>query len=239
MPTDIAGLSSNTGTAPQSTAAHGSPTLGKNEFLKLLTTQLANQDPLAPTDNQQFIAQLAQFAGVEQQEAANSRLDQLIVAQAANNQTSVANLVGKQIIYKTDSVSVTALGGAGPISGELASAATTISASITDQNGKVVRTITLAGNHAPGTVPIDWDGLDASGVKVPAGTYTVKLTAGDEQGKPVTIASRGSARATGVTFQAGYPELILNGVRVKLSDIIQIDEAQTKPNPPSTTPGVI
>jgi flagellar basal-body rod modification protein FlgD len=228
MPTDIAGLNSSTATAPLSTAAHGSPTLGKDEFLKLLTTQLANQDPLSPTDNQAFIAQLAQFSSVEQQQATNSRLDALIVAQAANNQTSVANLVGKQIVYRTDSVSLTALG-AGPISGQLAAPATNVNAIITDQNGKVVRTLTM-GSQSPGTVTFPaWDGTDAHGVKLSPGSYQVKLTAGDADGKPVTFDSQGTARATGVTFQAGYPELILNGVKVKLSDIIQIDEAMTNP----------
>ena len=228
MPTAIDALSSYNSNGPSSAAAHGSPTLGKNEFLKLLTTQLANQDPLAPADNQAFIAQLAQFASVEQQEAANSRLDALIVAQAANNQTSVANLVGKEIIYKTDSVAVTA-DRIGAIQGELAADAKQVSAIITDENGKILRTLTLR-DVPSGTVDFGWDGMDDHGVKVPPGTYKVKLTAGDAQDKTITFDSAGHARATGVTFEAGYPELILNGVRVKLSDVIQIAEAMPQPN---------
>jgi flagellar basal-body rod modification protein FlgD len=226
MPTSISGLG---GTPPSSATPTGSNQLGKNEFLKLLTAQLANQDPLSPTDNQAFIAQLAQFASVEQQEAANHRLDSLIVAQAAANQTSVATLVGKDITYRTDSVVLPAAGGVG-MQGELAADAKQANAIITDQNGRVVRTLTLQ-NAKAGTVDFQWDGLDDRGQRVAPGTYKIKLTAADSADKSVAFDARGHARATGVTFANGYPELVINGARVKLSDIVQISEAST----PTTT----
>lgn len=224
MTTAITG-SAATGMTPGGNRTVGSNALGKDEFLKLLTAQLANQDPLAPTDNQAFIAQLAQFASVEQASATNERLDSLILAQAAANQTNVANLVGKDIIYRTDSVALPATGGA-TVQGELAADAKQANAIITDQNGKVVRTITVQ-NPKAGTLDLAWDGLDETGNRVPAGTYKVKLTAADQNDKPISFDPRGRARATGVTFANGYPELILNGVRVKLADIIQIAEAPT------------
>lgn len=212
-------------TAPSSNTPTGSNQLGKNEFLKLLTAQLANQDPLSPTDNQAFIAQLAQFASVEQQEAANGRLDSLIVAQAAANQTSVATLVGKDITYRTDSVTLPAAGGA-KIQGELSASAKQANAIITDENGRVVRTISMQDVSA-GTVDFQWDGLDDHGVRVAPGSYKVKLTAADANDKSITFDARGHARATGVTFANGYPELVIGGARVKLSDIVQINEPIT------------
>ncbi|HEY0880086.1 MAG TPA: flagellar hook assembly protein FlgD [Archangium sp.] len=212
-------------TSPSSNTPTGSNALGKNEFLKLLTAQLANQDPLAPTDNQAFIAQLAQFASVEQQEAANGRLDSLIVAQAAANQTSVATLVGKDITYRTDSVTLPAAGGT-TLQGELAADAKQVNAIITDENGKTIRTITLHDVNS-GTVDFQWDGLDDRGVRVAPGKYKVKLTAADANDKSITFDARGQARATGVTFASGYPELVIGGARVKLSDIVQINEPIT------------
>lgn len=233
MPNAINGIVNTPGTPPASNAkSTSSRELGKNEFLKLLTTQLANQDPLAPSDNQAFIAQLAQFASVEQAEATNSRLDALIMAQAASNQTSVATLVGKNVTYKTDSVKVTP-GTSSLIQGDLARDAKQVNAIITDQNGTVIRTLTMQ-NVKAGTIDFNWDGRNDRGDVVALGTYKVKLTAADEHDKSITFESRASARATGVTFQAGFPELILNGVRVKLSDIIQINEA-TPTSPTATT----
>lgn len=231
MPTAITG-SVAAGVTPGGNRSLGSKQLGKDEFLKLLTAQLANQDPLAPTDNQAFIAQLAQFASVEQASAANERLDSLILAQAAANQTNVANLVGKDIVYRTDSVTLPAVGSA-PIQGELSGDARQVNAIITDQNGKVVRTITIHDAKA-GTVDLSWDGLDDNGNRVAPGTFKVKLTAAGQDDKSVPIDARGRARATGVTFSNGFPELIVNGARVKLADIIQIAEAATTT---STTQG--
>ena len=64
--------------------------LGQADFLKLLTTQLSNQDPLAPTDNQAMLAQMAQFSALAATtesgatlEEISAKLDRLISAQEA------------------------------------------------------------------------------------------------------------------------------------------------------------
>jgi flagellar basal-body rod modification protein FlgD len=58
--------------------------VGIQEFLKILTSQLTNQDPLKPLDNQEFIAQVAQFTSLEQSRQLNQKIDQLLTLQAAN-----------------------------------------------------------------------------------------------------------------------------------------------------------
>lgn len=235
MPNAIDSTTSSTPGA-QRTQPTGSRTLGKNEFLKLLTTQLANQDPLSPTDNQAFIAQLAQFASVEQAEAANSRLDAILMAQAANNQTAVAGLVGKDIVYRTDSVELKATGGA-TISGELSGNASLANAIITDENGKKVRTLTLSDAKA-GTVSFEWDGKDDNGVALEPGTYKVQLTAGDAQHQNVPFTQRGRGRATGVSFEDGVPTLVVDGRKIKMSDVIQIAEASLASAPGTPSNGI-
>ncbi len=71
--------------------------LGKDDFLKLLLAQLANQDPLHPMDDTQFIAQLAQFNALEQQQETNKHLVDLITAQSLAQATA---LLGRQIEAK-------------------------------------------------------------------------------------------------------------------------------------------
>jgi flagellar basal-body rod modification protein FlgD len=68
-----------------STAATAGPaaSLGLQDFLKILLTQLNYQDPLKPMDNQEFMAQMAQFTALEQSQRLNDKLDQLITNQAA------------------------------------------------------------------------------------------------------------------------------------------------------------
>lgn len=72
--------------APGSIAASGNlqaRTLGMEDFLKILLTQLTYQDPLKPVDNQQFMAQMAQFTALEQTRQLNSNLETLITNQAS------------------------------------------------------------------------------------------------------------------------------------------------------------
>src|SRR5689334_22506516 len=122
-------------------AATGSKELGKDELLKLLTAQLANQDPLQPVDNQAFIAQLAQFSSVEQLQAVSSRLDTLLLATASANQMNTASLVGKDVSFKADGVDVAA-GGPSSLQVKVSSRAT-VTAVVQDASGRTVRTLAL------------------------------------------------------------------------------------------------
>ncbi|MHC4984186.1 MAG: flagellar hook assembly protein FlgD, partial [Planctomycetota bacterium] len=68
-----------------------------NNFLLLLTTQLQYQDPLSPLDTNQFTEQLVQFTNVEQSIKTNSKLDQLIALQGANQLTAALDYIGKTV----------------------------------------------------------------------------------------------------------------------------------------------
>ncbi len=238
MPTAIDGIGTTGSTAGPSTTsrAAGSRELGKNEFLKLLVTQLGNQDPLKPTENEAFIAQLAQFSALEAQQVTNSRLEALLIAQAAANQTGVATLVGKDVTYKTNSVILD--GGQGVVRGSLERPAASVTARITDEAGRVVRTLQLR-DVPSGQFGIAWDGLDEQGQALPSGTYKVELTAVGQDGQGVAVAARATARATGVSFASGVPELIVNGFRVKLADVLEVNQpgssSAVNVRPPSTT----
>lgn len=220
------------GAAPDSLKSQGSSKLGKEEFLKLLTTQLANQNPLEPVDNQAFIAQLAQFATVEQQSQMNSTLESLLMAQASSNQTGVANLVGKDVTFTSDKITRGAQDTQTIINGNLLDEATKVNAIITDASGKTVRTITRTAKTAAGPVSFEWDGRDSSGKELPAGQYTVKLTAENAEKQSVGFTPQGKGRASGVSFADGVPQLIVNGVRVRLSDVLEVNE----PNSTTTAP---
>ena len=82
--------------------ARGWSALGKDEFLKLLMAQMGSQDPTSPSDSEAFVAQLATFAQLELQQSANSNLENILMAQASANQTSMTNFVGKDVTYRTD-----------------------------------------------------------------------------------------------------------------------------------------
>src|SRR5450432_3182658 len=100
---DIASIT-NPGAGGVTTTPTDKSTLGKDDFLKLLMAQMSNQDPSNPTDSSTFVAQLAQFANVEQLQSVNQSLDTLLVAQSSSNQTQAIGLIGKNVSYKSSSV---------------------------------------------------------------------------------------------------------------------------------------
>src|SRR6188768_346376 len=89
-----------------STATSASPAanLGLQDFLKILLTQLSYQDPLKPMDNQEFMAQIAQFTSLEQTQQLNEKLDQLITNQAA---LQSVGLIGRTVDIQTSTGQVT------------------------------------------------------------------------------------------------------------------------------------
>ena len=78
--------------------------LGIQDFLKILLTQLTYQDPLKPMDNQQFMAQMAQFTTLEQTQQLNTKIDTLITNQAA---LQSVGLIGRSVDISTSTGNLT------------------------------------------------------------------------------------------------------------------------------------
>lgn len=214
--------SSAAGTSHSTTDRVGSNKLGKDEFVKLLLAQLGNQDPTAPTDSQAFVAQLAQFASLEQMQNVNDKLGSLTAAQQSSAGIGAATLVGKDAEYHTDGI---VLGADGKVSSAVARVgadAANVTAVVSDSTGAVVRKVEL-GPHAAGDVEFSWDGKNNSGTRAPAGDYKVRITAGDKAGGSIAVEMHGRGTVSGVSFsQDGLAELVINGSKVKMSDVQQI-----------------
>ena len=89
-------LASSQYTANQSTSSLSNDDLGRDAFLKLLTTQLTNQSPLDPLDNEAFVAQLAQFSSVEGIKGMQASLENMVMGMRQDQMVGGANLVGKK-----------------------------------------------------------------------------------------------------------------------------------------------
>lgn len=84
------------------TKTTGSNTLGKDDFLKLLMTQLQNQDPTSPMDNSQFISQMATFSSLEQLTNLNNTMQNFVDSQTQNGLLQASMLIGKTVTYLND-----------------------------------------------------------------------------------------------------------------------------------------
>ncbi|MEO7037477.1 MAG: flagellar hook capping FlgD N-terminal domain-containing protein [Polyangiaceae bacterium] len=205
--------------------------LGEQDFLKLLVAQLKNQDPLAPQDNSQFVAQLAQFSSLQAAMGTNTRLDTISSQNQGTANSDAINLVGKRATVKGSLLTAPGSGQAVPINFTLAADAATTNVSVQDSTGKVVRTIPI-GSRKAGIIKTSWDGRDDQGNVMPAGTYAVSVQATSAAGGAVSVAQETTGTVTSVAFDKGYPVLALdNGMQVPVSDLIEVDSSSPNPNP--------
>ena len=187
-------------------------------FLALLTTQLKNQDPLAPMDSTQFTQQLVQMTGVEQQLLTNDLLERLV----ANTGTGVAtavSLIGKEV--RADSNLAALKDGKAEWTYKLDRAASDVKLEVLDSKGRVVRTIAPTDNKA-GEHKFTWDGKSAAGAALGEGTYALRITAKDSEGSAVVSRIYADGVVTGVEQADGRTMLSLNGVQVPWERIISI-----------------
>ncbi len=146
----------------------------QDRFLKLLTTQLKNQDPLSPMDNAQMTSQLAQISTVDGIERLNATLSSLIDSQQASEALQAATLVGRGVLVPGAGMT---LSDKGALAGyTLASAADKVLVSVTDANGLEVAQVDMGSQNA-GTHSISWDGTTANGTRAANGAYRISVKA--------------------------------------------------------------
>ena len=209
----IAKLQKNTAAATSKT------TDAQSNFLKLLTEQLKNQDPLSPMDNAQMTSQLAQISTVDGIEKLNTTLTAMLSGSQSSEAVQAAALVGKGVMVGGSSLT---LAGSKAYGGfELASAADKVTVTIKDSNGLEVRKLEL-GDAEAGISNFAWDGLTSSGAQAVDGKYTMSVSAtrGDTDLKPTALQL--STVNSVMRTSSGSVSLDVGGSIVKLTDIKQI-----------------
>ncbi|MCM0020756.1 MAG: flagellar hook assembly protein FlgD [Tagaea sp.] len=206
--------------AAQGSAAAASATFGKNfdTFLRLLTTQLQNQDPLSPMDTTQFTQQLVQFSSVEQSIRQNQNLETLIAYQKNAQSSSAVSYIGKTVEMSGDKVGV--VGGQGTITYQLPEAANRTIINIFDKDGKMVTR--LEGTSRQGDNAVDWNGRSDTGAQLPDGDYKVEIVASDFAGRALRVNTALTGTVTDVHFVDGSTLLTVNGVRLPLSQLTAV-----------------
>jgi flagellar basal-body rod modification protein FlgD len=184
----------NSTTTTKTTTSTDDVQADQDKFMKLLVTQLQNQDPLNPMDNAAMTSQLAQLSTVTGINKVNSTLESLRTDIASSQSQSAIGLIGKGVLVegkgvelsssKADDGTVTK---SSVFGFDLASAAQNVSIAIQDSTGKTVRTMTLT-NADVGTYPVTWDGTQDDKTTAPDGKYTFTVTA-TSGGKTLTDAT--------------------------------------------------
>lgn len=206
-----------------------SKTLGKQDFLNLLMTQMRFQDPLAPTENTEFVAQLAQFSSLEGTQNINEAIDALsakmetMVANQASSANTISNasatsLIGKSVRVDAKNV-VFDPTKKEPIEIDVHVNAADSVLSIVDSEGTIVNAIPL---DVTGERKISWSGLKMDGNMAPAGAYELKVTSRD--GLSETGYTFIEDRVDGISFAKTGMRLDVRGQSIGMDQVLHVTE---------------
>lgn len=194
-----------------------------NTFLKMLTTQLQNQDPLQPMDTKDFTQQLVQYSSVEQSIRANDKLEKILSSQQSNAAMSALGYLGREVDLNGDQVQLK--NGKAGFQYINDRESTRVSIQLIDKLGRTVRT--MEGPAAKGMQTVEWNGRNDTGTALPDGYYTVKVTGYDSANNPTERSTLMSGRVTAVGQEDGQTLLTVNGLPIKADKVIAIREATT------------
>ena len=207
-------------TATAAAAVQARPEISSDfeTFLKMLTVQMQNQDPLNPIESSDYAVQLATFSGVEQQVQTNDLLRDLAAQMGAGGMAEMASWVGMEA---RTTAPVQFSGTPLPLSTSPAPLADTVELVVTDDRGVEVQRLPMSASDQN----VTWAGVTADGSPLPPGAYqfeVVSMMQGQEIGRSNAATY---ARVTEVRSDGGQALLVLaSGAVVPVTDVSAIRE---------------
>ena len=204
--------------------------LGKQDFLQLLVTQLKYQDPMQPTENAEFVAQLAQFGNLEGTqninksiEALGEKLEKLVANQTGSStaisNASATNLMGKYVRVNAKDIIYTT-GQKQPVEISVHTDAGTDSVlTVLDSDGQIVNVMPL---QAGSETKVNWDGSRMDGTKAPTGNYSLKVTSRD--GVNETGYSYFEDKVSGLAYSKTGMRLEIKGQSIAMDQVMHVGE---------------
>lgn len=147
--------------------------LQQEDFFKLMTQQLAYQDPFKPADNAEMLSQMTAFSTSEGIASMSKQMESLNSVMTSSQALQASSLVGQRVLLP---VNTGHWDGKEPVGGVIVTGEGTGDLTITVENeqGQTVRTLNLSGPHQ-GNVSFTWDGMDNDGDALESGNYNFKV----------------------------------------------------------------
>ncbi|WP_213982631.1 flagellar hook capping FlgD N-terminal domain-containing protein [Sphingomonas sp. dw_22] len=193
-----------------------------NMFLKLLTAQMQNQDPLDPMDSSQYTQQLVQYSQVEQSIKQNATLGSILTSLGNQGLTQASSMIGKTVEVNSDTSGLNATTPAqwnwygSAVVGDL-------TATITDASGATVETRKIDAGSRTGS--FSWDGSITGSEKIaPEGVYTLTLAGLDASGNKVTVSPWATGTVNNVQMVNGVVQLSINGAEYASDSVSRIEK---------------
>jgi len=192
--------------------------LGKQDFLNLLMTQMANQDPMNPMDSEGMMQQLASLGTVEQLQNLNSQTAKMMEIQQHIARSTAGSLLGKDVEVGAKEIPLNN-GDTIPVTYKLDGSAERVMLLVHDSTGEMIREINLE-SRAQGAHEFAWDGRDNDGDMMPNGNYNYNVFARTEGGEEVGVTLTKSGQVSMIRFEGSDPLLKINGEWVQAKEIV-------------------
>ncbi len=200
--------------------------LGKDDFLRIMITQMKNQDPTSPFKPEQMAQEMAQFTSVEQLQNINQNLAKMSDRNQPLERMAMTNLIGKSVTIDRDRFTHTE-GTTEALGFQLPRDAKSVKAVVVTQSGEVILEKDL-GPQKSGEGTFTWDGLQANTLPAKAGNYILRVEAKDENDSSIPTTGQSQSRVIGISFEGTEPVFLVGDARsqqkVTMKNIIRIED---------------
>ena len=205
--------------------------LDKDDFMRIMITEMKHQDPTKPMDADRMATQMAQITSVEQLKNVSTSLDKLADKSSTSDRLAMSMMIGKSVTVDKGRFSHQK-SNLSPVSFELPEDAAKVKVSILDERGEEVAVRELEPMKA-GSNTLNWDGVNASNIPSPSATYTVRVDAENKNGGKIKVNPIAKETIVGVTFEGGETNFLVgdpkNPQKVNLKNITRMEgDAQLK-----------
>ncbi len=200
-------------------------TLDKDDFMRIMITEMKHQDPTKPMDSDRMATQMAQITSVEQMKNVGTSIEKLAEKSSASDRLAMSMMIGKSVtVDKSRFTHQKAT--VSPISFDLPEAATKVKLVVLDDKGEEVASRELDPMEA-GPNTYNWDGMNASNMQAPSSTYSIRIDAENKNGAKVKVNSVTRENVVGVTFEGGEANFLIGNPKspqkVGLKNILRLE----------------
>ncbi len=216
--------------------------MGKDEFLKLLTVQLQNQDPMNPMKQEKMAAELAQFSQLEQLSNLNTKFDTLTQNKQVEDKFYGASFLGKEVVTTGSSLKFEGEGTEADILYTLPKPADKVLIRIFDKSNNMVGEM-WKENIGRGNQNATWDGTQLDSAVSGAGEFRTQVFAWDRNADPIEVVTKTTGKVESVFFENGETVLKVDGRKVFLRDVDSfhtpgVNTKQMESNSPKVNAGM-
>lgn len=213
--------------------------LGKDDFMRIMITQMKYQDPSQPFKAEQFATELAQFTSVEQLQNLNQAVSKLANQNQPLERMTMTNMIGKTVTVDRDRFAHLD-NQADTLKYTLPKNAVSVKIAILSEAGEVMLEKDL-GAQKKGENEFIWDGAKNNGLPVKAGNYMQRIVALDDRGQQLPTSGAMTVPVVGVSFEGQEPVFLVGDSarpeKITMKNIVRISVGNESPSGATMIPG--